>query len=29
MIGGDMNAHIGEIDTCENKNGKLPKSVMD
>ena len=23
MIGGDMNAHIWELDKCENKNGKL------
>ena len=29
MIGGDMNAHIWELDICENKNGKLLKSVMD
>ena len=29
MIGGDMNAHIWELDKCENKNGKLLKSVMD
>ena len=29
MIGGDMNAHIWELDKCENKNGKLRKSVMD
>ena len=24
-----MNAHIWELDKCENKNGKLLKSVMD
>ena len=24
-----MNAHIWELDQCENKNGKLLKSVMD
>ena len=29
MIGGDMNTHIWELDKCENKNGKLLKSVMD
>ena len=29
MICGDMNAHIWELDKCENKNGKLLKSVMD
>ena len=29
MIGGDMNAHIWELNKCENKNGKLLKSVMD
>ena len=29
MIGGDMKAHIWELDKCENKNGKLLKSVMD
>ena len=29
MIGGDMNAHIWELDKCENKNGKLLRSVMD
>ena len=28
LIGGDMNAHILELDKCENKNGKLLKSVM-
>ena len=27
MIGGDMNAHIWELDKCGNKNGKLLKSV--
>ena len=29
MIGGDMNAHIWELDKYENNNGKLLKSVMD
>ena len=29
MIGGDMNAHIWELDKCENKNGKLLKSMVD
>ena len=29
MIDGDMNAHIWELDKCENKNGKLLKSTMD
>ena len=29
MIDGDMNAHIWELDKCENKNGKPLKSVMD
>ena len=29
MIRGDMNTHIWELDKCENKNGKLLKSVMD
>ena len=29
MIGGNMNSHIWELDKCENKNGKLLKSVMD
>ena len=29
MIGGDMNAHICELDKCENKNGKLLKSGID
>ena len=29
MIGGDMNAHIWELDKCENKNGILLKSTMD
>ena len=29
MIGTDINAHIWELDKCENKNGKLLKSVMD
>ena len=24
-----MNAHIWELDKCENKNGKLLKSTMD
>ena len=28
MIGGDMNAHIWELDKCENKNGKLLKRVI-
>ena len=29
VIGGDINAHICELDKCENKNGKHLKSVMD
>ena len=29
MIGGNMNAHIWELDKCENKNGKLLKSMVD
>ena len=29
LIGGDMNAHIWELDKCENKNGKLLKSMVD
>ena len=29
MIGGDMNAHIWELDKCENKNGKLLTSMVD
>ena len=29
MHHGDMNVHIWELDKCENKNGKLLKSVMD
>ena len=28
MIGGDMNAHIWELDKCENKNGILLKSMV-
>ena len=28
-IGGDMNAHIWELDKCGNKNGKLLKSMVD
>ena len=28
MIAGDMNAHIWELDKCNNKNGILLKSVM-
>ena len=28
MIGGDMNAHIWELDKCENKNGKLLKNMV-
>ena len=29
MIGGDMNAHIWELQKCENKNGKHVKRGMD
>ena len=29
MIGGDKNAHIWELDKCENMNGKLLNSVME
>ena len=29
MIGGDINAHIWELDKCENKNGRLLMRVMD
>ena len=29
MIGGDMNAHIWQLDKSENNNGNLRKSVMD
>ena len=29
IIGGDMNAHIWELDICENKNGKFLKSMVD
>ena len=29
MIGGDMNAHIWELDKWENKNGKFLKRVVD
>ena len=28
MIGGDMNAHIWELDKCVNKNGKLLKNMV-
>ena len=28
MIGGDMNAHIWELDKCENNNGKLLKNMV-
>ena len=28
MIGGDMNAHIWELDKCENSNGKLLKNMV-
>ena len=28
MIGGDMNAHIWELDKCENKNEKLFKNMV-
>ena len=28
MIGGYMNAHIWELDKCENKNGKLVKYMV-
>ena len=28
MIGGDMNAHIWELDKCANKNGKLLKNMV-
>ena len=27
MIGGNMNAHIWELNKCENKNGKLLKNM--
>ena len=29
IIGGDMNAHIWELDICENKNGTFLKSMVD
>ena len=29
MIGGDMNAHIWELDNCENENEKLRTSMVD
>ena len=29
MIGGNMKAHIWGLDKCENKNGKLLKSMVD
>ena len=28
MIGEDINAHIWELDKCENKNGKLLKNMV-
>ena len=28
MIGGDINAHIWELDKCENNNGKLLKNMV-
>ena len=28
MIGGDMNAHIWELDGCENENGRRMKEIM-
>ena len=28
MIGGDMNAHIWELDICENNNVKLLKNMV-
>ena len=28
MIGGDMNAHIWELDSCENENGRRMKGNM-
>ena len=28
IIGGDMNAHIWEVDKCENNNGKLLKNMV-
>ena len=28
MIGGDMNAHVWELDCCENKNGWRMKESM-
>ena len=28
MIGGDMNAHIWELDGCENENGRRMKESM-
>ena len=28
MIGGDINAHIWELDGCENENGRRMKEIM-
>ena len=28
MIGGDINAHIWELDKCENKNGRLLNNMV-
>ena len=28
MIGGDMNAHVWELDECKNKNGKLLMNMV-
>ena len=28
MIGGDINAHIWELDKCDNNNGKLLKNMV-
>ena len=28
MVGGDMNAHIWELDDCENENGRRMKENM-
>ena len=28
MIVGEMNAHIWQLDKCENKNGKLLKNMV-
>ena len=28
IIGGDMNAHLWELDKCENRDGKLLKNMV-